>query len=95
MVDIRAWVLSIVIGLVFGFCLYLLFIAHTLAAARQVRNFGHGEKHHDGSIIHFLIAAAVVLAAAAIIAFIVGKVILGWFQELKANTSGQVPLCDR
>jgi hypothetical protein len=52
-----------------GFCLYLLFIAHTVAAARQVRNFGHEEKHHDGSIIQFLIAAALVLAAAAIIAF--------------------------
>ena len=67
--DIRAWVLSIVIGLVFGILSLSAFIAHTVAAARQVRNFGHEEKHHDGSIIQFLIAAALVLAAAAIIAF--------------------------
>jgi hypothetical protein len=46
-------------------------------------------------LFDFLIALAVVLAATAIIAFIVAKVISDGCKELKASTSGQVPLCGR
>ena len=44
---------------------------------------------------NFLNAAVVVLAAAAIIAFIVANVILGWFQRAEGKHQRAAPLCNR
>ena len=46
-------------------------------------------------LFNFLIAAAVVLAAAAIIAFIVANVILGWLQGAEGKHQRASAFCGR
>jgi hypothetical protein len=50
-------------------------------ALARLRTFGHGEKLMTVLLFDFLIAAAVGIAAAAIIAFILANMVIGWFKR--------------
>ena len=74
MVDLKGWLLSIVIGAGFlGFCLCLSIVVHPVVCA----DFEHQRNIMTVLFFNLLIAVALKIAASAVVAFILTNVVVG------------------